>query len=653
MSDLYVGKIVDSSGGISQRYLHRITDLVTHTFICGAAGSGKTVMGKILVEEAARLSVPAIVVDLKGDLSSLALAFSEFSARMLAPWIQVEDPSMLGRAALAEANVVRKRLADWGLSEADVRLFSEKVAVEIFTPRSDSGRRVAIPLIPTPPPDIHQLFETDLDSALIMVSSLAEALVRRVIPTGQRDREQEYVTALIDHAWRQKMDLAGEPGLRQLVNLILNPPFDTIGALSVEDHLPDARRQKLAQAVNGQLVGADATWLRGEDLTVDKLVGLNRADKKVQISVINLASIQDFEDQSFVVAQIAFAINSWMRKQGTAPGGNRPRVLFFIDEIGGGGGKTAFYPAYPFTSTAKPALNLLVKQGRAFGVACILATQNPGDIDYKGLSNCSTWIVGKLQTKRDRDKVREGLTDAEFKPADLAQRLARPQTGEFMFMTRDGDIHFVKERWLLTYHCTLSPKQLLRLKLEGTSPYDGDLDTQIQSQPDIPPQTGSAEVAWREVDEHLGAACRYLELILQHDPRSDRAREWLAILGDLDATARRLAAREATAQPIAMDQNSSPGESSLLTLLGKAKTTGAAPALGQNNSPAPANPLTVENSQAVRDDGYVFYKGQQYELYRRYARKPVTFLEENGQLRFIVEGRVLSKTAPLKTAPPK
>jgi hypothetical protein len=193
MSGLYIARFVDPSGGINQRYLHRITDLVTHTFICGAAGSGKTVMGKILVEEAGRLGVPAIVVDLKGDLSSLALAFSESSARMLAPWIQVEDPSMLGRAALAEANVVRKRLADWALSEADVRLFSEKVAVD-FTPPNDSGRRVAIPLIPAPPPDIHQLFETDLDSALIMVSSLAEALVRRVIPTAQRDREQEYVT---------------------------------------------------------------------------------------------------------------------------------------------------------------------------------------------------------------------------------------------------------------------------------------------------------------------------------------------------------------------------------------------------------------------------------------------------------------------------
>jgi hypothetical protein len=516
MSDLYLGKLVEGNS-LNGRYLHRLSDLVTHTFICGTSGSGKTVIGKAIIEEAALRGVPAIVIDLKGDLSSLALAFPEISARMLAPWLQKDESQTLGRVALAEANSLRARLLDWGLTEADMRRFGERVAIELFTPRSDRGRRLALPLIPSAPSAIKRLFHEDPDVALAMVSGLAESLVRRVIPTGNRDREQEYMTALIEHAWCSGVDLTGVEGIHRLVSLILAPPFSTIGALAVEDHLPDNRRQKLAQAVNGQLVGAESGWLRGEELKIDKLTGSNRDDERTQVSVINLTVVPSFEDQSFVVAQIAFAINAWMRQQGSAPSGDRPRLLFFIDEIGGGGGKTAFYPTFPYSSTAKPALNLLVKQGRAFGVGCVLATQNPGDIDYKGLSNCSTWIIGKLQTKRDRDKIREGLADAEFKPSDLTKKLAAPGTGQFMVMTRDGGVSFVQERWLLTFHCTLSPEQILRLKQYGLTPYAGQFDTSIRDIDGAPDRASNTEYLWREFFEALGTARRHLESLIARD----------------------------------------------------------------------------------------------------------------------------------------
>lgn len=657
MSDLYLGKLIDLEGNLGDRYLHRITDLVTHTFICGAAGSGKTVMGKAIIEEAALKGVPAVVIDLKGDLSSLALAFSEISAQTLAPWIQVEDPSMLGRSALAEANTFRNHLWKWGFTEDDVRHFAGSVVVEIFTPRSDSARRVAIPLIPTPPPDAAGLFKMELDTALTMVSSLSEALVRRVIPSGQRDRETEYITALIEYAWRNSIDLTGEVGLHRLISLILEPPFETIGALPVADQMPDGRRQKLAQAVNGQLVGADSSWLRGEELSIDKLVGANRNDARTQISVINLAGINDFEDQSFVVSQVGFAINAWMRQQGSAPGGNRPRLLFFIDEIGGGGGKTAFYPTFPHTSTSKPALNLLVKQGRAFGVACVLATQNPGDIDYKGLANCSTWIVGKLQTKRDRDKVREGLTDAEFSPRDLAKRLARPQTGEFMIMAKDGDVKFLRERWLLTYHCTMSPGQLLRLKKQGLAPYSGNLETEIAIHDHLPSAEDVAsevEYMWQDVRESLGATCRKLELILRKVPDNSDAQAWLSVLKDPSDAAQRLKhGMSRTGDQVAVgDTKSAPQKrtSDVLELLSRAARSRSypSPAAPVESTPSPSV-LPPTDSETVDDEGCVVYKGHAYPLYRRYAGKRVSVIEENGVLHFSVDGRVLSKTHRIKS----
>jgi hypothetical protein len=657
VSELYLGKYLDPSGQADEFYRHRLSDLITHTFICGGSGSGKTVMGKAIIEEAAIRGVPAIIVDLKGDLSSLALAFGELSVSTLAPWIEVEDRLSLGRVALAEVNTFRKRLRDWGLSEANIREFSNHVAVEIFTPRSELGRRMSIPLISAPPHDIKTLFRDDPDTASIMVSSMAEAFVRRVIPSGQRDRETDYVTAIIEYAWRSGMDLTGESGIAHLVSMILEPPFATIGVLNIDDHIPENRRQKLAQAVNGQLVGAATNWLRGEEMSINKLVGLNRLDRKTQISVINVSHITDFEDQSFIVAQIAFGINTWMRQQGSAPGGNRPRLLFFLDEIGGGGGKTAFYPTYPYTSTCKPALNILVKQGRSFGIGCILATQNPGDIDYKGLSNCATWIVGKLQTKRDRDKVREGLTDAEFSPSDLAKRLARPKTGEFMFLNKEGDVHFVKERWLLTYHCTLSPEQLRRYKTKGIAPYEGSLDTTIAisdlENRTIAHEQEEIEALWNDAKDALGTACRHLEEILDKEPNNATARAWIPILRDLDGTHRRL--MDAPNRPIQQSTDKATrgqdaSVAGLASLLSDRKPQSSTAGVHGLSPSVPNNEnIQTGDSVLVDDDGGVTYKGRRYHLYRRYAGKSVTFIEKDGELRFSIEGKVLSKTHPLRS----
>ena len=657
MYDLYIGKYIGPNGMTGEVYQHKLSNLITHTFICGGSGSGKTVIGKAIIEEAALKGIPSIVVDLKGDLSSLALSFGELNASIVAPWVEVEDKSTLGRIALAEANTFRKLLWSWGLAESNVREFSNQVAVEIFTPRSELGRRVSIPLISSPPPDINKLFDEDPDTASVMVTSMAEALVRRVIPSGQRDRETDFVTALIEHAWRNGIDLTGEAGLGQLISMILEPPFVTIGVLGIDDHIPENRRQRLAQAVNGQLVGAAANWVRGEEMSIDKLVGANRVDGKTQISVISLAHITDFEDQSFVVAQIAFAINAWMRKQGSAPGGNRPRLLFFLDEIGGGGGKTAFYPTYPYTSTCKPALNILVKQGRAFGVGCILATQNPGDIDYKGLSNCATWIVGKLQTIRDREKVREGLTDAEFSPSDLAKKLARPKTGEFMLLNKEGDVHFIKERWLLTYHCTLSPEQLRRYKAKGLAPYEGTLNTNIDIEDFEETNTSDLQEdiqsLWNDAKDAIGQACNLLEKILDHDISSEKARLWISILRDPDGFNRRLQETqrqlaeyaETTSNP---KVNNDHAHSPLMTLLSEKKR--ATQGSSFNDTRPMSNPAVTPqqgDSVLVEDDGSVTYKGRKFQLYRRYAGKSVVFIKQDDELKFSIEGKVLSKSFKL------
>ena len=76
-----------------------------------------------------------------------------------------------------------------------------------------------------------------------------------------------------------------------------------------------------------------------------------------------------------------------------------------MDEIFG------YFPPTANPPSKKPMLTLL-KQARAFGLGVVLATQNPVDLDYKGLSNAGTWFIGRLQTERDKQRVLDGLEGA-------------------------------------------------------------------------------------------------------------------------------------------------------------------------------------------------------------------------------------------------
>ena len=81
------------------------------------------------------------------------------------------------------------------------------------------------------------------------------------------------------------------------------------------------------------------------------------------------------------------------------------RVLLYMDEVAG------YLPPTANPPTKKPIM-LLMKQARAFGVGVVLATQNPVDVDYKALSNAGTWMIGRLQTERDKARLLDGMSAA-------------------------------------------------------------------------------------------------------------------------------------------------------------------------------------------------------------------------------------------------
>jgi len=467
---LVLGKEYTMMGGrkyeSNKNYVLPDTDLLTHGFICGITGSGKTVVGKAIVEEATKRAIPSILIDLKGDLSSIALL--PCTADEFEPLVEARSDKERKERAAKEYTRHVARLAEFGMSVEDIMEHRKRALFRVFTPRSSKGLPLsfASPLgAPPYPVDLHK---TDPETFNNLIASLVNAFLDRLYPGTKRSKienESSFVYELVHHAWLHGIDLQGERGLLQLLRLVQDPPFTEIGGLPVEQYIDaENRRNRLLNKINTMLAGAEKMWFEGPQLQIDLF--LKTEGDRVPVNIINVTDLDHFEDRCFVVAQIAYEINKWMR---SLAGTSEPRLLFFIDEIGGGGGKQALFPSFPYESAAKWGLNYLVRQGRAVGVCCLFATQNPGDVDYKGLSNCHTWIIGKLATDRDRKKVLEGMEVWGDAAERVKRNMAAAPTGDFVVKTARGEIKYLKERWLLSYHRVLTLAEVAKLEKEGES----------------------------------------------------------------------------------------------------------------------------------------------------------------------------------------
>lgn len=246
------------------------------------------------------------------------------------------------------------------------------------------------------------------------------------------------------------------------------------------------------------------------------------------------------------------------------------------------------------------------------------------------------------------------MTDAEFSPSDLAKKLARPKTGEFMLLNKEGDVYFIKERWLLTYHCTLSPEQLRRYRAKGLAPYEESLNTDIAVT-----ELGNAvrsdehdeiQSLWNDAKDAIGQACNLLEKVLKCDGSADAARLWISILRDPDGFNRRLLETERQlAECIEVSSvtghGKAPEPSGLMSLLSEKKRPSYAGSFSDARTQSDGSTLSLSgDSVLVEDDGSVTYKGRKFQLYRRYVGKSVAFIEKEGELKFSIEGKVLSKS---------
>lgn len=440
--DFYLGNVYDlTAGRLPERVIYDAANLTTHAVITGMTGSGKTGLGIGILEEAALHQIPAIVIDLKGDLTNLLLHFPEQAAQDFEPWL---DPEMARRAGkslpqLAEevAERWREGLAQSGLGREQLLALRDSVQFTIFTPGSSAGQPVNI-LASFHPPAPWEEYREILRER---ISSTVTALLT-LVGVGQvdplRSREHILLANLLEHAWSRGQGL----DLNELILQVQSPPFERLGAFPLNSFFPEKDRFELAMLLNNFLAAPSfQTWMEGDALDVAAL--LFAADGRPRHNLFYLAHLSEGERMFFVTLLLA-AVESWMRTQRGTSG---LRLLMYLDEMVG-------YLPPVANPPSRPILLRMLKQARAFGVGLVLATQNPVDLDYKALANCGTWMIGRLQTDQDKQRLLDGLQSAggEMDRAAYDRLISAQQKRVFLLHS----VHLPKPvlfqtRWTLNY----------------------------------------------------------------------------------------------------------------------------------------------------------------------------------------------------------
>ena len=374
-------------------------DLTTHAIVVGMTGSGKTGLCIDLIEEAALDGVPAIMIDPKGDITNLLLTFPELRPEDFLPWINADDARRKGQTpeefAAATAKTWRDGLASWEEGPDRIRALKSAVDSAIYTPGSDAGLPVSIlSSFKAPSLDWDTETETLRDRIQGTVSGLLGLIGVEADPV--RSKEHILLSNIIETAWRAGQDL----DIAKLIMQVQKPPFRQIGVFDVETFFPEKERFGLAMALNNIIASPSfAAWTQGAPLDIGEM--LYTPEGKPRHSIFYIAHLADAERMFFVTLLLEQVI-SWMRAQ---TGTTSLRAIVYMDEIFG------YFPPTAAPPSKKPMLTLL-KQARAFGVGMVLTTQNPVDVDYKGLTNAGTWFIGKLQAERDKARLMDGLEGA-------------------------------------------------------------------------------------------------------------------------------------------------------------------------------------------------------------------------------------------------
>jgi hypothetical protein len=445
----YLGRAFDLEKGQpkDELVLYDSSDLTTHAVIVGMTGSGKTGLWLGLLEEAAIDGIPAIAIDPKGDVGNLLLTFPELRPDDFRPWVDVEEAARAGKSRRVGGRVGGRDVAKRASASGDR---TARVSPACALPARRPSTRLAA--------------RRDVDSL-----SCARSLPRRrrrgrtrrrcasarrrrsrgllallgIEADPLRSREHILLATLVERAWQ-----AGRAvDLTSLIRDIQSPPIERVGVLDLESFFPARDRFALATQLNNVLASPGfAAWLEGDALDVGKL--LHTTDGRPRVSILSIAHLSD-QERMFFVTLLLGEIIAWMRSQ---PGTSSLRAILYMDEVFG------YLPPSANPPSKTPLLTLL-KQARAFGLGTVLATQNPVDLDYKALTNAGTWLVGRLQAQRDKDRLLDGLEGASAAAGRALDRAedrrascrALPKRVFLMHDVHEDAPVVMQTRWTLSY----------------------------------------------------------------------------------------------------------------------------------------------------------------------------------------------------------
>ncbi|MGH7242957.1 MAG: ATP-binding protein [Phycisphaerales bacterium] len=425
--------------------LYDAKDLCTHAVCVGMTGSGKTGLCLALLEEAAIDGIPSIIIDPKGDLSNLLLTFPNLKPADFRPWINEEDAKTKGVSpdefAAQQALMWEKGLKDWGQDGARIQRLKDAADFAIYTPASSAGLPVSIlKSFAAPPDEVIEDSELFRDRVNTTVTSLLGLLGIEADPL--KSREHILLSTLLSQAWSAKKDV----DLSAMIAQVQTPPIQRVGVMDIETFYPSKERFALAMQINSLLASPGfSRWMEGEALDIGAMI--HSASAKPRCIIFSIAHLSDPE-RMFFVSLLLNQVLGWVRTQS---GTSSLRAILYMDEIAG------YFPPTANPPSKQPLLTLM-KQARAFGVGVVLATQNPVDLDYKGLANAGTWFIGRLQTDRDKQRVLDGLEGAsaqassKFDRASMDRLLSQLGTRVFLMNNVHDDHPVVFEtRWCLSY----------------------------------------------------------------------------------------------------------------------------------------------------------------------------------------------------------
>jgi len=281
----YFGKEVDPKTleTTDNLLLYKSNNFTTHAVIIGMTGSGKTGLGIGIIEEATIDKIPSIVIDPKGDMGNLLLAFPGLKPEDFEAWVDPDEAQNQGmdpKSYAAEvANSWENGLKSFYQDKSRIKLYKDSADFTIYTPGSLTGIPLSVlSSFDVPSEDI--LDDPDTFSSIINSTVMGLLTLIDIKADPLSSKEYMLLATIFSYFWKKKKNLT----LEELIGYIANPPFEKVGVLNLKIFYPQDERLKLAMLLNNVLASPGfSMWTEGEPLDIQKLLYTREGNPKVSI----------------------------------------------------------------------------------------------------------------------------------------------------------------------------------------------------------------------------------------------------------------------------------------------------------------------------------------------------------------------------------